>query len=359
MNGLSRIVLATVAVAIACGANACAGQRAELVLAAGVEAHRAGDHVAAALKYREALRLAPEVRGAWRNLSVLALVAERPADAVDLAREEVRLHPGDPEAGVHLALVQLRAGHDEAALVTLRPLVAAPSEKESATAGPEAAARSALVADQARLLLALALWRLGRPAEALKPLGPLLTLERGAAFLAERAVLASTARTIGSWLALDREDWAAVLAEPASHPVATAWARHKSGAGAVTDALPPESADAGHAAWLGLMAALGPDADDSGLSVAAGPAAPLAVRVAALRLRASRAAARGDWAKALADLEAAAAAMPEPLPALWLDRSVALAHLGREDEARIAVAGVLRDAPDHPRALQLRDVLGR
>ncbi len=304
-----------VTVVAAASLLACSTSRATDAMRAGIRAHQAGQTDDALERYRTALRLEPGVEGAYLNLALVAWDRGRLDQADALLAQEVALHPKSEAARVAHGRVLLAADRPGEALEVLGT---APPIGEHATAW--------------RLTVGLARWQASHGFEAAaEPL---------------RAVIADSAAPDAS-RQLARDSLRAAAAGEGRWSVV----RDLSKGADVTD---------GAVALLDGLAALHLDALDQArerleAAVASTPARS-PERVVAQHALAVLDSRQGEWAAALARLDAALEAAP-PSPDIWLDRAVVLAQLGRQEEAQLAVAGVLRDHGDHPRAAELRELL--
>ncbi len=346
---LALVLLATPAsgVVVACAA----ARPADLVMREGIVLQQQGRALPAAERYRQALRLSPSVPGAYNNLALIALGRDELTRAVALLEEELQRHPASPQAALNRALVLVRLGdfaRAEAEATKFAALAGGLPEQD-----PERLARQR----RARVIVALARLGAERPAaEVATPLeaalsgaeapdDPVLAAARRALFLVHAGQGAPEA-ALATGAALDAPDdqllRAALLARLGRYDQMLS----------LVDAVKPADDADPYPSLLRTHAlvALGRDAEAAAAlgRLRLDEASPWAGWRA--RLTATLASRAGDWTGALAALEAVSA----PSADQWLDRAVALAHLGRVEEARVAVAGVLRDAPDHPRALALR-----
>ncbi|MGM0578273.1 MAG: tetratricopeptide repeat protein [Myxococcota bacterium] len=344
--------------------GACGPRTADVAMHEGIAAHRDGDHPRAEARYRKALSLDPGAAGAWNNLALLALADGELTQAVRLLEEELDRHPQSDSARLNRALVLLRLGRAEDAAEVLEPMAGfgggLPSRR------PEVI----LTEDRARTLLALSHWQQGvAPEDVQEPARRVLEREvpRGQPVEGRAAVLA-LARRVVAWQAARDGRWADVVAtwpdvgpEARSDRLLLAWAQWRTGAhDQAVEALGPAEEDAAprsrvFRAHLLTEAGRADEARDvlDGLP----DEVPPPVRVAAERLLATLDAHADRWDDALTHLDAALEAAEEPPSGLWVSRAVALARTGRVDEARLVVAGVLRDDPDHAEARALHDLL--
>lgn len=369
----------------------------------GIVAQRAGHLDRAAAHYRLALTKRPGLRGAENNLGVIAL--ERGNLPGALAHFEAALGRGKevPFARLNHAITRLRLGDREGALKEARPLA------KMAGGSPPKTPQGRAVRATARVLLAAA--SVGDPAgdhkeaaamraaldgimarssgepEALSPAlrgaalrlaGHLAVQARAWAPAAEsleeaerlraqaqpkgqpqdlalRAALALRTGAPARAISLTGGPLGGALPSPPL-PSSTAWA-------AVVRAHALAQTGKGDDAKALLDRVLSPTPACSARAQAGaqpGPAGgtadpcppPSPPQLAALRLRAALRSARGEWAAALADLDAVWRATPAA-PGLLVDQATALAHLGRVEQARAAAAGALQRAPGDPRARAL------
>ncbi len=342
-------------------APSCGPRRADVMMSEGIAAQRDGDLSAAEARYEAALRVDPRVVGAANNLALVALARGQDDAAILRIKDELDRHPDLGEARLNQAWLLVRGGRyqkvDEALVelsdlgaalppdtprvrrrrATARALLAVARYARAAPWGDVRAARERPLAellpgdaltepDRAldaltREVLGLAALRVGANAEALELLDG---LDAPRATRARAAALIAAGRTAEADAALASLSEAAPFDRLARAWIALNDGRHGVAAQALAQlATPPEGAEA---TWHRLQAAL-----------------------------ASR---RGDWATALAHVDAAIALPGDTPPDLWLDRATALAHLGRLDDARVTVIGVLRDRPDDARARGLSEALG-
>ncbi len=338
----------------------CGPRRVDVVMSEGIAAQRDGDRAAAAARYQTALKLDTRARGAANNLALIAIVEDRDEDAVARVKDELDRHPALDEARLNRAWLLVRGGrHDEidADLVELAELAAGKPPSDPRILRRRAAGRALLAINRlgsgAPWLEVRSVWE--RPLAELLPAAALTD--------DDRALDALTLEVLGLAALRAGEHEAAVellVAADAPHSV-RARASALAALGRLDEALAtllalaePEPVDHVLRAWVGLSTDRVGDAEQA---LAAVPEPPETLTVAWHQLHAALASRRTDWAVALQHLDAAIAAAAPGAPGLWLDRAVALAHLGRLDDARVSVIGVLRDHPAQERAVRLKRLL--
>ncbi len=343
----SRSPTVLLALAVLVGITGCAERHAVLVMERAVSAHERGDRVLAARGYREALRLDPSARGAYQNLSVLALEAGRAEDAIVLATREVERHSEEVTPRLNLAVLLARAGR---------------SEETAAVLG-----HGSVPPDAAGLILAEAARRAGNAPRARERLESLLQGGGDGVQVVERTVRAAQVRRAMAWLAASMGAWDVVGRELAAvdtmrtpadarlQALASSLQGDLAGALAAMEGQEGAVADAMRAHWHAASGrteeasqALS-ELDTAGLSVPS--------LVAVHHLRARLALQEGELAAALKSLDGALGLVDAGQVELLLDRALLLAHLGQEARALEVVASVLASAAAHPRAVKLRELL--
>lgn len=338
----------------------CRPSGAKVAMHDAILAHQAGETEKATAAYERALKKSAKVVGASHNLALIALSEDRLTESIALLEAELKAHPRFDGARLTRALVLIRIGEHQRAeesLASLPRLEGLPPET------PEALAR----AQRARILLGLA--RMGGGAEREAAEAPLLRVIRDAP--PQDTKWTPMARRALAVQALLRGDHAAAAAqleplEASPDRTLRAGALLRLGQGAAALSALGEASDADESPARRLIRA-GAQARTGAAQAAEETLAPLLADsppagasprhlAAAWHLLASLRSAAKDWDGALHALDRAAKA-DAPHPALWLDKAVTVAHLGRLDEARQIVAAVLRDHPDDARGKSLAELL--
>ena len=310
--------------------------------------------------YREALRLNPDVRGAWFNLGNNAFRQQRYREAAGHYRQEQAAHP-DPAVLLHLGRAYAELGVADSARWAYGEAIAAdPSrpdvyarlgqlyEDEGRFEEALVQAREALRRDTAnagyRYLVGSLLLQTGDPEAALEPLQAVAeaqpqhaaaqyalgqALSRlGRTSEAERHLtLADSARALEA----DVERWTALVAAGPDEPARWATLAH-----ALRRAGRPGEAARAYTSALSL--------DPEHLAIRN--------QLADLLLEMGDAASAEGHYRALLQRQSAS-------PEAWLGLGVALAQQGRLEEARQAWQTVLRHAPDHAEARAYLDRLAQ
>lgn len=332
--------------ALALIASACATPKADVLVADGIRAQRSGALAVAKARYSAALELDPKVRGAAHNLAVIALSEGDVDRAVPLLQRELDAHSAAAEPRLLLAALAL-----ERAKAAEAEALAAPFAALSGGLPPTDAA-SLAVRQRARLLVVVARRVAGRPLEDVRAGWPaeVAALPTGGDGGRAREAIAATALAAGEL----------EVAGAYTEGVDSAYARQVRayaalaagrGADAVAAALGDDTS-----AWAGLARLWsGAAPADAAAADAALASDDAATAVAGARLMASLRAESGDWAGALAALEA------RPGVSATRDgklaRVLALAQVGRLVEARAALVEVLREHPDDAGARALDEAL--
>jgi len=338
----------------------CGPRRVDVIMSEGIAAHEAGSHDEARARYQAALRLDPKVMGASNNLAALALIADELDDATERLKDELRSHPELAVAQLNQAVTALRARDPAAAERAALDLA------ELSGGLPPRGADALAARRAARALVACARLARGDAFDAIRAAWP-VEPEAGADAWDPARELAHLAIAFGA-VAADRLDeaarWLEGLEGPDARRLRAAVALRRGDEGPIralaTHHRPVEATaldlllDA-WTAWLSDDPAATGDALDA-LGESEVDAFEPALRVSRWRLAAALASREGDWPSALVHLDRALE-LDRRAADLWLDRALALAHLGRLDDARIVVLGVLRDEPEHPRARELRGLL--
>ncbi len=364
MRRITLLRLLLLCFALPCLGGACAPRGVDVVMHDALKAQHEGDVDTAIARYRRALKIEPRVRGAYNNLAIIALAKGNLTQAVKLLEEELALHPRSPEANRNMAIVLLRLGRPGDAIERVAPLAAVSGG--APTSRPDRRAEQ----DEARLVLAVARWKAGQPSELVRqPLELVLSAPPPGADPDARAALQRRAQVALAFRALEDGDEAtALLASPAADmkdvPVEV---RRMRAIRALRDGAPDLALTALDAmegspeivVLRGSAHALAGRPDEAAKLLGTVEAAALSAPYAVVfhRVRASLAAAGGDWQGALGELQRADEGAGGRDPDITLDRAIALAHVGDVDAARSLVDTVVRDAPDNPRASALADAL--
>lgn len=367
MRRTALLSLSVLCLALPCSLAACAPRGVDVVMHDALAAQHEGDVDTAIARYRRALKIEPRVRGAYNNLAIIALAKGNLTQAVKLLEEELALHPRSPEANRNMAIVLLRLGRPDDAIARVAPLAAISG------GAPTSRADRRAEQDEARLVLAVARWKGGQSAELVRqPLELVLGPPPPGADPEARAALERRAQLTLAYRAIEDGDEATALhiSDAVGGPDAPAPLRHlrviealrdRDSVAALTalDSMPESqetlvlraSALAQAGRWDEAAALLGP-AEPADLAALSPPFA-----VVLYRVRASLAAARGDWRGALGDLQKADEQAGGRDPDITLDRAIALAHTGESDAARSLIDAVMRDAPSNTRASTLAAAL--
>ncbi|MEZ4269168.1 MAG: tetratricopeptide repeat protein [Myxococcota bacterium] len=347
--------------ALPCLVVACAPRGVDVVMHHALEAQRAGDLDGAISRYRRALKVEPRVRGAYNNLAIIALGKGNLTQAVKLLEEELALHPRSSEANRNMAVVLLRLGRADDALARVTPLAAVGG------GAPTSRADRRIEQDEARLVLAVARWKAGQDAQAVRqPLELVLSPPPPGLDPALRGELERRARTALTYRALhDGEPGVAlppgaVSGEPPELGVARVIQSLREGkADLALSALEPmgDSPEVRVLRASALLTLARPGEARLALDGLNASTLPSPLAVTFHRLHASLAAAGSDWRGALEHIERAQTAAAGPDSGLTLDRATALAHVGQTEQARALVDSVLRTSPADPRAGVLADAL--
>lgn len=334
-RALPRPALALTALAALALTGACATPKADVLVADGIRAQREGSLAVAEERYRKALELDPKARGAAHNLAVIALAKGDLDHAVPLLQQEIDAH-GDA-AEPRLLLATLALDRDKA---TEAEALAAPFADLSGGLPPTDPTALA-IRERARLLVVVARRAQGKGLSDVRagwPVEPSRLPTQGDGALAREAI-AATALRVGDVTA------AATFVAELDTPFAREVRAYAALAGvapaddAVTDALRDDAT-----AWAGLARVWAGEsaADDAPADVAmASPDAGTAI--AGARLKASVRATAGDWEGALAALSSRPGVAATRDGALAT--AIALAHVGRLDEARAALVDLQRQDP--------------
>lgn len=347
--------------------SACGPRSSEIAMHDGILSQQAGDNSAAVEAYRKALEIAPQIPGAHNNLALVELARGELTKAIGLLEDELKQRSGEPHALLNRALIFIRLGQYDKAVADVEPIA------ELGSKVPPQDEHALARRDRARLLLGLA--RIGQDKspdeidEALDGVGEDATEEQPT-----RLALRRHARRVAGIHALAASQWERgarelAMADRQEDRVLRAAAQIRLGQGAealrVLDGVADEKRSE---PWVLLLTAhaqaLEGDAKAARDALAplvhdrkAAPEAPAEIAASAWRLFASLAGAEGKWPVALGALDRVITLSAKPSAGVWLDRAVVLAHLGKLDEARVAVAGVLRDYPDDARARELQKLL--
>jgi tetratricopeptide (TPR) repeat protein len=340
---------------------ACAPRGVDVVMHEALEAQRAGELDKAIARYRRAITAEPRVRGAYNNLAVIALDKGNLTQAVKLLEEELALHPRSSEANRNMAVVLLRLGRPADAVARVAKLASV--DGGAPTTRPDRRVEQ----DEARLVLAVARWMAEEPGEAVRhPANLVLSpAPPGSDPVTREALEARARRTLAARALVDGD--AAALAE-VSDTEATSTDAGLNRAIVLLRAGDPSAAlsrleplgDDVQARVVRAAALLALDRRADAALAADGvdaAALPRHLQFVAARVRATLAAATGDWAEALRQLEAAQATGVDLSAGPRLDRATALAHLGQADAARALVQSVLAEHPADPRAQALAAAL--
>jgi Flp pilus assembly protein TadD len=334
-----------------CLYTACGPGEAEILLHEGIVAHQKAEPVIARDRYLRALELDSQLPGVHTNLALLALGEGQLDRAAELLGKELEVEPEGEVGRLNRALLAIRSGSFDRAAQDAEAVWQAAPGSEAVT---EPGRRTA------RLLWAIAARARGEPraklAETLRPAADL-----GAADpvgLAARRLLGVLAYEAGELTtALEHLEAAD---HPAVRPLRAAICLELGRPREAVELLEgAEGAEAGLLQAHALAATGQPDLARARLEAVFDRSreAPAAVRTAAHRLLARIDGDGGRWSAALSHVDAAALGYETPPVALWVDRALCLAHLGRLDEARVVLGGALREAPEDPRAKALREIL--
>jgi len=354
----------------------------------GISAHQKGQLSQAQLSYKRALKLEPGIAGAKTNLGAIAYAKGELEKALKELQGELERRPDDPTATLLRALTFVAMGNPTKAAEDAEPLARLAGGLPAKTvSGKTRRAAARLIVGLARLAGAQAAapakrteavqaaWDAIEPVLELKidrikvrptdlPLDTLTRLQRDA-----RRVGGVLALAMGKYergLTLLTQD--ATAKRPAPYPVLRLHAMlalgrtdealalvAKAEAGPLRDS-PWAKVLRGHALLrkgrtgeVHKIVGGVPDSKDVDPSL----------RAAALRLLAVAASTEGKWIKVLTAVTRAEKLLGRgQVPAsLWLDKATAQAHLGKLEDARRTVAGVLRDDPEDKRARQLEAAL--
>lgn len=342
----------------------CAPRGVDVVMHDALQAQRDGDVDHAIARYRRALKIEPRVRGAYNNLAVIALAKGNLTQAVKLLEEELALHPRSPEGNRNLAIVLLRLGRPDDAIARVEALASVSGG--APTSRPDRRAEQ----DEARLVLAVARWKAGQSSALVRqPLELVLSPPPPGTPPDVRAALQRRARVALAYRALEDGEAGATPESPETDaaqdaPIEIRWMRVIR---ALRDGQPDEALvalDAMDASPETVVLRASALARTDRAEEAAGlldaidvAELPAPFAVVFHRIRASLAAAKGDWRGALADLQRADEGASGRDPDITMDRAVAMARLGNGDGARALVEAVVRDSPGNARATALADAL--
>jgi Flp pilus assembly protein TadD len=89
------------------------------------EAMHKGDLASAADKFRRALEIDPHSLAALNNLGIVLAREGKPAEAIPLYEEALKVRPGDPSTKRNLAVAHFKAQHYRSAWSLLQPMTVA------------------------------------------------------------------------------------------------------------------------------------------------------------------------------------------------------------------------------------------
>lgn len=348
-------------------------------------AHRSGDLALAKTRYHRALKLEPKIKGAKTNLAAIALRRDETELALKELQAELDIRGDDPDAKLVKALAFLRTDRVDKALEDIKEIARLGGGLPPDTvSGYTRRATAQLLVAAGRLMQAgdategdaiVAVW---------DALNPVLNLDIASMAKAKADApkdalegLKRQARRLGGLLALtsgEHQRGLELLAVDATekrkapYPILrlyglVALGRSKE---ALTLAEKAEAGPLKDSPWAKVLrgyalASLGRHGEIPKVVAGLGTdvSQPASLRAAALRLMASAHTKRGAWDEVVTALLAAGTALgaKNVPPELWLDQAVALAHVGRIQEAKRAIAGVLRDQPSHKRGKTLEALL--